>query len=67
VAANDEPSPESDLQVVCRLISEGKRITDLDLLKRIEDRSEQATREIFERNGLLDVAVELIREGRDEG
>jgi hypothetical protein len=36
------------------------------LLKRIEERSEQATREIFEKHGLLDVAVDLIREGRDE-
>ncbi len=47
MAANDEPSPQSDLEVVCRLIAEGKPITDLELLKRIEERSEQATREIF--------------------
>ena len=34
--------------------------------KRIQLRSEQATREIFERHGFLNIAVDLIREGRDE-
>jgi hypothetical protein len=66
MAANDEPSPQSDLKEVCRLIAEGKNVTDPQLLKRIEERSEQATREIFDRHGLLEVAVDLIREGRDE-
>ncbi len=62
----DKQSPQADLEEVCRLVSEGKRVTDPDLLKRIQGRSEQATREVFEKHGILDVAVELIREGRDE-
>ena len=61
-----ETSPQSDLEEVCRLIAEGKKVTDAELLKRIQQRSEQASREVFERHGLLDVAVSLIREGRDE-
>jgi hypothetical protein len=66
MATIDEPSPQSDLEEVCRLISAGKRVTDPDLLRRIQQRSEQATREVFERHGILNIAVDLIREGRDE-
>ncbi len=63
---NEAQSPQSDLEEVCRLIAEGRKVTDPELLKRIQQRSEQATREVFERHGILDVAVDLIREGRDE-
>jgi hypothetical protein len=66
MATIDKPSPQTDLEEVCRLIAEGKKVTDPDLLKRIQERSEQATHEVFEKLGLLDVAVDLIREGRDE-
>jgi hypothetical protein len=62
-----EPSPQADLEEVFRLIAEGGKVTDPDLLKRIQERSEQATREVFEKHGLLNVAIDLIREGRDEG
>ncbi len=62
----DELSPRADLEAVCRLVAEGKRVTDPDLQKRIQWRSEQATHEVFEKYGLLNVAVDLIREGRDE-
>ena len=64
--AIDRPSAQADLEESCRLIAEGKKATDPDLLKRIQERSEQATRDVFERHGLLNVAVDLIREGRDE-
>ena len=60
-------SPQADLEEVFRLIAGGRKVTDPDLLRRIQERSEQATREVFEKHGLLDVAVDLIREGRDEG
>jgi hypothetical protein len=66
MATIDKPSPQADLQEVCRLIAEGQKVTDPHLLKRIQDRAEQATREVFEKHGLLNVAVDLIREGRDE-
>jgi hypothetical protein len=66
MATIDKPSPQTDLEEVCRIIAEGKKVTDPDLLKRIQERSEQATPEVFAKHGLLDVAVDLIREGRDE-
>ena len=61
-----EPSPQSELEEVCRLIAEGRKVTDPELLKRIQQRSELATQDVFERRGILDVAVDLIREGRDD-
>jgi hypothetical protein len=64
--ATHKPSSQSDLEEVCRIIAEGGNATDPELLKRIEQRSEQATHEVFEEHGILNVAVDLIREGRDE-
>jgi hypothetical protein len=66
MATFDESSPQSDLEAVCRLIAAGKKVTDPDLLKRIRQRSEQVTRAVFERHGILNIAADLIREGRDE-
>jgi len=66
MATIDKSSAQADLEEVCRLIAEGKKVTDPDLLKRIGERSEPATRKVFEKYGLLNVTVDLIREGRDE-
>jgi len=54
-----------DLEEVYRLYAEGKPVTDLDLIRRIRERSEAARRAVFERNGLLDIAVPSIRALRD--
>jgi hypothetical protein len=54
-----------DLEKVYRLYAEGKRVTDPDLIRRIRERSEAARRAVFERNGLLDIAVPSIRALRD--
>jgi hypothetical protein len=51
----------ADLEEVYRLHSQGKRVTDPELIRRIRDRSEAARKAVFERNGLLDVAVPAIR------
>ncbi len=55
----------ADLEEVYRLYAEGKRVTDSDLIRRIRERSEAARRAVFERNGLLDIAVPSIRALRD--
>ncbi len=54
-----------DLEEVYRLYAAGKRVTDPDLIRRIRERSEAARRAVFERNGLLDIAVPSIRALRD--
>jgi hypothetical protein len=56
---------QEDLAEVYRLFAEGKRITDPDLLRRIRERSEAAREAVFERNGLLNIAVSSIRSLRD--
>ena len=42
------------------------RKPDPELLRRVRARAERATQAILERFGELDIAVKLIREGRDE-
>jgi len=56
---------QEDLAELYRLYVEGRRVTDLDLVKRIRERSEAARRAVFERNGVLDIAVPSIRSLRD--
>jgi hypothetical protein len=58
---------ERDSAEVRRLFAEGKPVTDPELIRRIRERSEAARKAVFERNGLLDVAVPFIRELREEG
>lgn len=65
---SEVPSGEiGDLEEVCRLISEGKPVTDPALRERIHQRSEQIRREMLAKHGMTEVAVDLIREARDEG
>ena len=37
-----------------------------EIARRVRERGERITQEVFEWHGLLNVAVDLIREGRDE-
>ena len=57
---------QADTREVLRLVSEGKRVTDPELRRRIAERSEVVQREVRERFGIVEWAVNLIREGRDE-
>ncbi len=56
----------ADTEEVCRLISEGKPVTDPALRMRIHDRAEQVRRAMLEKHGVTNIAVDLIREARDE-
>jgi hypothetical protein len=64
---HSETDIRADLEEVCRLLAEGKRVTDPELLRRIRERGDEVRREVFEKHGVLNVAVDLIREGRDAG
>lgn len=55
-----------DSQELARLVSEGKRVTDPELRRRVHERAEKVRREIFEKHGVVDWAVEMIRDARDE-
>ena len=63
---SDIDQEQSDQQEVCRLIAAGRRVTDPDLRRRIRERSEAVQREMFEKFGVVEWAVDMIREARDE-
>jgi hypothetical protein len=50
---------EADSREVARLVSEGKRVTDPDLRRRIQERAEQVRKEMFANHGMTNVAAEL--------
>ena len=56
----------ADMEEVCRLIAEGQPITDPALRKRIRERAEHVRRVMLEKHGITNIAVDLIREVRDE-
>ena len=62
---NLTPDVEADLQVVIDHLTTGQPL-DAETARRIRERSERATQEIRDKHGVLDVAVDLIREIRDE-
>ncbi len=55
----------ADAEEVLRLVAEGKRVTDPELLRRVHEEARRIRQEIFERHGVLDIGVPAIRELRD--
>ena len=64
---DEQAQAEADIAEVARLVAEGKQVTDPELLRRIRQRSDALRREMLRTQGLTDIAVELVRESRDEG
>ena len=64
---NKTISPEvaADLTAVIDHISTGKPL-DEALVKRVTERSNRAQEELVRRFGIREIAVDLIREGREE-
>ncbi len=60
------PEVQADLDEAWRQFLAFGRVTDPELVRRIQERSRQAREEVFRKHGILNVAVDLIREGRDE-
>ena len=56
----------ADGEEIARHVVEGRKVTDPELRRRVTERSETVQREIRERFGIVEWAVDLIREGRDE-
>ena len=65
--ASDEIPPDvrADLDAIARALATGEPI-DPELARRARERSARATAETLRRNGVMNIAVDLIREGRDE-
>ena len=60
-----DPQVEADLTAVMAHVTSGKPL-DPAVARRVQERGEKIRQEVFARNGPLNVAVDLIREGRDE-
>jgi hypothetical protein len=56
---------DADLEAVIEHAMTGKPLNP-EVARRVRERSEKATQETFEKHGFLNVAVDLIREVRDE-
>ena len=54
----------ADLEYALHLQATGKRDTEFE--RRIREQSEQIQQRVHAEHGVLNVAVDLIREGRDE-
>lgn len=65
---NLTPEEEADTRAIIEKLMTGKPL-DPEVYRRIRERSARISREVFEKHGLLDVAVPAIRslrEGEDE-
>jgi hypothetical protein len=59
------PGIMADLDYAIQLFMAGK--TDPEFAARIRSESDRITEEIRKKHGVLDIAVDLVRETRDEG
>ncbi len=57
---------QTDSQEVARLIAGGKKVSDPELRRRIKARAEKVRQEILEKHGVVEWAVDMIRDARDE-
>jgi len=55
----------ADMQAVADAAAAGKPV-DPDVARRIRERSEKVQEELVRRYGIREIAVDLIRRGRDE-
>jgi hypothetical protein len=65
--SDEQSQAEADIAEVARLVVEGKRVTDPELLRRIRQRSDSLRREMLKTQGLTNIAVDLVRDSREEG
>jgi hypothetical protein len=64
--AGNDSAALADLEAVLRHVASGTPI-EPELARRISERSERITEELRQKYGELNVAVDLVREIRDEG
>jgi hypothetical protein len=69
VASDLKPSTtqeQADSQEVARLMAAGKRVTDPELRQRIRARADIVRQQILDEHGVVEWAVDMIRDARDE-
>jgi hypothetical protein len=55
----------ADMQAVADAVAAGTRV-DPEVARRVRERSERVQEELVRRYGIREIAVDLIRHGRDE-
>lgn len=55
----------ADADEVLRIVAEGRRVTDPELLQRVHEEARRIRQQVLERHGVLDIGVPAIRELRD--
>jgi hypothetical protein len=55
----------AELEAVLQQVDRGS-VKDPELLKRVEERSREIRARVFQEHGVVEVAVDLVRETRDE-
>jgi hypothetical protein len=63
-AATDTQA-RADLEEVCRLLSDGKWVTDSELIHRVERRAAESREEALRLFGVREIAVDIVRAMRD--
>jgi hypothetical protein len=63
---DEQLQAEADAAEIARLVAEEERVTDTELLHRIRRRSDALRRETLQTQGWTEIAVDPIRESRDE-
>jgi hypothetical protein len=64
---DEQLQAEADAAEIARLVAEEERVADTELLRRIRQRSHALRRETLPTRGLTDIAVDFVRERREEG
>jgi hypothetical protein len=67
---NSEPTPVppevmADLQAVADAVAAGRPV-DPEVARRVRERSEKVQEELLRQYGVREIAVDLIRQGREE-
>jgi hypothetical protein len=69
VAGDLKPSTtqeQADSQEVARLMAAGEKVTDPELRQRIRARADKVRQRILDEHGVVEWAVDMIRDARDE-
>lgn len=59
------PDVQADLDAIAAAITAGRK-PDPEVAKRVRERADQAREDLFRKHGVMNIAVDLIREIRDE-
>lgn len=57
---------KADSEEIARHVVEGRKVTDPELRRRVTERADAVRREMLARHGVMNIAVDLLRECRDE-